>query len=86
VCKTHPEQYLQKNILEAFDIVFASDDQDLQGIALHAFLAFLQTEEKLSEEALARSKMAGTNKDTAPGDDFDPGRLTGASTATSHDG
>ena len=86
VCKTHPDQYLRQQVLNAFDAVFEAEDPDYKKLVLRSFLDFLAAEEKLSEDALSKGKAAAASKESIASADYDPGRLTGASTATSHDG
>ncbi|EPS43366.1 hypothetical protein H072_2620 [Dactylellina haptotyla CBS 200.50] len=89
VAKSHPEQYMRSAVTNAFEDVFKSDDQnDFKSLILKSLHDFLSAEERSSEEALKKGKAPAASKESvaATGADYDPGRLTGASTATSRDG
>ncbi|KAF3905022.1 hypothetical protein AA313_de0204435 [Arthrobotrys entomopaga] len=89
VAKSHPEQYMRPAVTNAFEEVFKSDNQkDFKALILKSLYDFLSAEERSSEEALKKGKGPVASKESvaATGADYDPGRLTGASTATSRDG
>ncbi|KAF3936052.1 hypothetical protein ABW20_dc0102274 [Dactylellina cionopaga] len=86
VAKSHPEQYMRPAVTGAFEAVFKSDEKDFKSLILKSLYDFLSAEEKSSEEALKRGKAPAASKETVATADYDPGRLTGASTATSRDG
>ncbi|KAK6363398.1 Sister chromatid cohesion protein 2 [Orbilia blumenaviensis] len=86
VAKTHPEQYMRPAVTGAFETVFKSDQKDFKSLVLKSLYDFLSAEERSSEEALRKGKAPAASKESVANADYDPGRLTGASTATSRDG
>ncbi|KAK6499881.1 Sister chromatid cohesion protein 2 [Arthrobotrys musiformis] len=86
VAKTHPEQYMRPAVTGAFEAVFRSDQKDFKSLVLKSLFDFLSAEERSSEEALKKGKAPAASKESVANADYDPGRLTGASTATSRDG
>ncbi|KAK6531099.1 Sister chromatid cohesion protein 2 [Arthrobotrys megalospora] len=86
VAKSHPEQYMRPAVTGAFETVFKSDQKDFKSLVLKSLHDFLSAEERSSEEALKKGKAPAASKESVANADYDPGRLTGASTATSRDG
>ncbi|KAF3179709.1 Sister chromatid cohesion protein 2 [Orbilia oligospora] len=86
VAKTHPEQYMRLEVTGAFEEVFKSDQKEFKSLVLKSLFDFLSAEERSSEEALKKGKAPAASKESVANADYDPGRLTGASTATSRDG
>lgn len=86
VAKTHPEQYMRPAVTGAFEEVFKSDQKEFKSLVLKSLFDFLSAEERSSEEALKKGKAPAASKESVANADYDPGRLTGASTATSRDG
>ncbi|EWC45433.1 hypothetical protein DRE_00832 [Drechslerella stenobrocha 248] len=86
VAKSHPDQYMRAVVTNAFEDVFKGNEQEFKSLILKSLYEFLSAEEKSSEEALKRGKGPAASKESVASADYDPGRLTGASTATSRDG
>ncbi|KAJ6259347.1 hypothetical protein Dda_6247 [Drechslerella dactyloides] len=86
VAKSYPDQYMRASVTSAFEKVLQSDEKDFKSLILKSLYEFLSAEEKSSEEALKRGKAPAASKESVAAADYDPGRLTGASTATSRDG
>ena len=78
VCHASPKAFLKEQVYTAFDIVFASGNQELESIVLTGFQDFLASEEQRSE--------TGTELPTGDDADFESGRLGGALTANQNDG